>query len=62
MNAISWLRVWFLSFIFCVFVLARIEIHANSMVNHGNSLNKTDLAIVIKVVNIDTQTQISIYE
>ena len=60
MNAIRWLRVRFLSFIFCVFVLAQVEIHANSVVNHGNSLNKTDAAIVIKVVSINTQTQISI--
>ena len=46
---------------FCCCAIVNIQwIHANSGVIHGNSLNKTDSAIFIKEVSIDTQIQISI--
>jgi len=60
MIAIVWLRVRFSSFYFRVFVLARVQIHANSVVNHKNSLNKTWFSRVVIERRMDTQTQISI--
>ena len=60
MIAIGWLRVRFSGFYFWGFVLVREQIHANSAVNHGNVLHKTDSGIVIKEVRIDTQIQIYI--
>ena len=60
MIAIGWLQVRFFDFKFCVFVVARIRIHTNSMVNHGNSLNKHDSVVVVMERRMDTQTQISI--
>jgi len=60
MIAIVWLRVRFSSFYFWVFVVARVQIHANSVANHGNSLKKHDSGVVIREVSINTQIKISI--